>query len=72
MSILDILTHRLASLRPNLRTDYPGWTFYRATSGRWLAICGNTCIRAQNATELRDRVRRHMAEIAEDINGDRI
>jgi hypothetical protein len=71
VSIPDNHTHRLTSLRPNLHTDYPGWTFYRATSERWLAVCGNTCLRAQNATELRDRVH-HMAEIAEDINGDRI
>ncbi|HEY0539773.1 MAG TPA: hypothetical protein VGD53_15460 [Actinoallomurus sp.] len=70
MNVFDTLTDRLAVLIPDLRSEYPEWTIHRATSGRWLAIRGNTCIRAHNATELRDRVRRHLAEIAEDIAGD--
>lgn len=70
MNAINDLAFRLAGLLPGLRNEFADWTIHRSDSGRWLAIRGNVCIRAHNAAELRARIRRHLAEIAEDIGGE--
>lgn len=70
MSAINDLAGRVAALLPGLRKEFADWTIHRSESGRWLAIRGNVCIRAHNPAELRTRIRRHLAEIAEDISGE--
>lgn len=70
MSAIDGLAFRLAGLLPGLRNEFADWTIHRSDSGRWLAIRGNVCIRAHNAAELRNRIRRHLTEIAEHTGGE--
>jgi hypothetical protein len=44
--------------------------FRRFDSGRWLAIRGTTCIRANSPAALRDRTKRQLAETADDLGGE--
>jgi hypothetical protein len=60
---------RIAGLLLTLRNDFEGWWIHRSDSGRWLAIRGNTCIRAHNAAELRQLLRRHLDDVAHDLDG---
>jgi hypothetical protein len=69
-TINSYLTARIAGLLLGLRHEFEGWWIHRSDSGRWLAIRGNTCIRAHSAAELRDRLRRHAAETADDLGGE--
>lgn len=64
------LSAPFAGLLLRLRREFDGWWIHRSDSGRWLAIRGNTCIRAHNAAELRVRLRRYIAETAEQIGGE--
>jgi hypothetical protein len=64
------LAARIAASLLGLRHEFDGWWTHRSDSGRWLAIRGNTCIRAHNPADLRERLRRHIAETAEQIDGD--
>lgn len=59
--------HDLATHLAGLREKFADWTIHQSESGRWLAIRGNVCIRAHNASELRDRIRRYLSEITEEI-----
>lgn len=70
MSAINNLAFRLAGLLPGLRNEFADWTIHRSDSGRWLAIRGNVCIRAYNTAELRARIRRHLAEISEETDGE--
>lgn len=70
MSALHDLAARVAALLPGLREEFADWTIHHSDSGRWLAIRGNVCIRAHNAPELRNRIRRYLAEISEEIGGE--
>jgi hypothetical protein len=69
VSAINGLVARLSALLPRLRDEFADWTIHRSDSGRWLAIRGNVCIRAHNATELRKRIRQYLAETTEDIRG---
>lgn len=69
MSAVDDLGAPLATLLPQLRAEFEDWTIHQSDSGRWLAIRGNVCIRAHDVVELRERIRRHLAETAEDFGG---
>jgi hypothetical protein len=44
--------------------------FRRSDSGRWLGIRSDTCIRANSAVALRDRVTRRLAETVEHHGGE--
>jgi hypothetical protein len=70
VSAVNGLAARLSALLPRLRNEFADWTIHRTDSGRWLAIRDNVCIRAHNAGELRRRIRRHLAETAEDLGGE--
>jgi hypothetical protein len=70
VSTINSLAGRLSALLPGLRNEFADWTIHRTESGRWLAIRGNVCIRARTATELRKRIRHHLAETAEDLSGE--
>jgi hypothetical protein len=70
MNAFNDLATRIAALLPGLRREFADWTIHHSDSGRWLAVRGNVCIRATSATELRDRIRRHLAETAHDLDGE--
>jgi hypothetical protein len=53
------LAARIAARLLCLRHEFDDWWIHRSKSGRWLAIRGNTCIRAVSAPELRERLRQH-------------
>lgn len=61
------LAARIAASLLGLRHEFQDWWIHRSDSGRWLAIRGNTCIRAKDPTGLRGRLRQHIAEIADDL-----
>jgi hypothetical protein len=67
VSAINGLAARLSALLPRLRNEFADWTIHRSDSGRWLAIRSNVCIRAHSATELRRRIRQHLAEMAQDL-----
>jgi hypothetical protein len=68
VSAINGLAARLSALLPRLRHEFADWTIHRTDSGRWLAIRSNVCIRAHNATELRRRIRQHLAETAQALS----
>jgi len=69
LSAINDLAARISTLLPRLRNEFTDWKIRRSDSGRWLAIRGNVCIRADNPAELRKRIRRHLTETAEDLGG---
>jgi hypothetical protein len=70
MNAINDLAARLTALLPGLRNEFADWTIHRTESGRWLAIRGNVCIRAHTTPELRKRIHRHLAQMAQDLRGD--
>jgi hypothetical protein len=64
------LEAHLTTALSNLRSEHEDWAIHRSDSGRWLAIQGNTCIRANDPAELSDRIKRHLAESAEEPSGE--
>jgi hypothetical protein len=66
----DRLAARIAASLLGLRHEFEGWWIHRSDSGRWLAIRGNTCIRAHSPAALREQLRDHLAQTSEQIGGD--
>lgn len=65
----DSLAAQVTALM-NLRNEFGGWWIHHAESGRWIAIRENTCLRAHDPSQLRERLRRYRADTAADLDGE--
>ena len=66
----DSLTAQVTAALMTLRGEFNGWWIHHAESGRWIGIRENTCIRAHDPVQLRERLRRYMAETSADLESE--
>ncbi len=66
----DSLTAQITVALMSLRGEFNGWWIHHAESGRWIGIRENTCIRAHDPAQLRERLRRHTADTSADFDGE--
>lgn len=68
-AVPDRLAARIAASLLGLRHEFDGWWIHRSYSGRWLAIRGNTCIRAHSPAALRQQISDHLDQTSGQIGG---